>query len=105
MHRAAARDKTQIQLSDTGFGKQLINLGIKGTTHQGIPMIYDEIMDPNAMYVINENFMYMHILKSANMKVKELTAPWNVDAIGRRYIMEYQYCSWNNYRTHAYVTN
>ena len=105
MHRAAARDKTQIQLSDTGFGKQLINLGIKGTTHQGIPMIYDEIMDPNAMYVVNENFMYMHILKSANMKVKELTAPWNVDAIGRRYIMEYQYCSWNNYRTHAYVSN
>jgi hypothetical protein len=105
LHRAAARDKTQISLGETGFGKQLINLGIKGTTHQGIPMIYDEFMDPNDAYVVNENFLNVHILSSANMKVKELVAPWNQDAIGRRYIMEYQLASWNNYRTHAYVTN
>lgn len=105
MHRAAARDKTQISLGETGFGKQLINLGIKGTTHQGLPLIYDEFMDPNDAYVLNEEYLNVHILSSANMKVKELVAPWNQDAIGRRYIMEYQLCSWNNYRTHAYVTN
>lgn len=105
IHRAAARDKAQISLSETGFGKSLINLGIKGTTHQGLPMIYDEFMDPNDMYVLNEEYLSVHILSSANMKVKELVAPWNQDAIGRRYIMEYQLCSWNNYRTHAYVTN
>lgn len=104
-HRAAARDKAQISLSDTGFGKQLINLGIKGTTHQGTPVIYDEMLAADDFYFINENFIFMHILKSANMKVKELVAPWNVDAIGRRFIMEYQYCSWNNYRAHAYGTN
>jgi hypothetical protein len=105
MHRAAARDKTQIALSETGFGKQLINLGIKGTTHQGLPMIYDEFMDPNQFFVINEDYLSVHILSSANMKVKDLIAPWNQDAIGKRYIMEYQLCSWNNYRTHAYGTN
>lgn len=105
LHRAAARDKAQIQLGDSGFGKQLINLGIKGTTHQGTPLIYDEMLDPDAFYFVNDNYLNLHILKSANMKVKELTAPWNVDAIGRRYIMEYQYCSWKNYRTHAAGTN
>ena len=105
MHRAAARDKAQISLGETGFGKQLINLGIKGTTHQGIPMIYDEYMAANDAYVINEDYLNVHILSSANMKVKELLAPWNQDAIGRRYIMEYQLCSWKNYRTHAYLTN
>jgi len=105
MHRAAARDKTKISLGETGFGKQLINLGIKGTTHQGLPLIYDEYLDPNDFYVVNEEYLNIHILKSANMKLKELTAPWNMDAIGRRYIMEYQLASWNNYRTHAYGTN
>jgi len=105
MHRAAARDKSQIQLDSSGFGKKLVNLGIKGTTHQGIPVIYDEALAPNDFYFINDEYLSIHILKSANMKVKELTAPWNQDAIGRRYIMEYQLCSWKNYRTHAYGTN
>jgi len=105
MHRAAARDKTQISLSETGFGKKLINLGIKGTTHQGIPLIYDEMLDPNDAFMLNDEYLSLHVLKSANMKMKNLTAPWNVDAIGRRYIMEYQLCSWKNYRTHAYITN
>lgn len=105
MHRAAARDKTQIALSETGFGKKLINLGIKGTTHQGIPLIYDEMLDPNDAFIINDEYLSIHVLKSANMKLKNLTAPWNVDAIGRRYIMEYQLASWKNYRTHAYLTN
>lgn len=105
MHRAAARDKSQIQLSESGFGKKLVNLGIKGTTHQGIPIIYDEALAPNDFYIVNDEYLSIHVLKSANMKVKQLVAPWNQDAIGRRYIMEYQLCSWKNYRTHAYGTN
>lgn len=105
MHRAAARDKAQISLGETGFGKQLINLGIKGTTHQGLAMIYDEFMAADDFYVLNEEYLNVHILSTANMKVKDLAAPWNQDAIGKRYIMEYQLCSWNNYRTHAYGTN
>lgn len=105
LHRAAARDKTQISLGETGFGKKLINLGIKGTTHQGIPLIYDETMAANDFYFINDEYLSLHILKGANMKVKKLTSPWNQDAFGRRFIQEYQLCSWKNYRTHAYGTN
>lgn len=105
LHRAAARDKTQISLGASGFGKQLINLGIKGTTHQGIPVIYDETMAPDDFYFVDDQYLSIHVLSSANMKVKKLIAPWNQDAIGRRYIMEYQLCSWKNYRTHAYCTN
>lgn len=104
-HRAAARDKAQISLAESGFGKQLINLGIKGTTHQGLTIVYDEFMDPDAFYVVNENFLNVHILSTANMKLKDLVAPWDVDAIGKRYIYEYQLCSWKNYRNHAYGTN
>jgi len=105
LHRAAARDKVQISLGATGFGKQLINLGIKGTTHQGIPMIYDEALDPDDFYFVNDRYLHIHVLKSANMKVKKLVSPWNQDAIGRRYIMEYQLCNWKAYRTHAAGTN
>lgn len=105
LHKAAARDKAQISLSATGFGKQLINLGIKGTTHQGIPVIYDETMNPDDFFFVNDEYLSIHVLSGANMKVKKLVAPWNQDAIGRRYIMEYQLCSWKNYRTHAYGTN
>ena len=105
MHKAAARDKAQISLSSTGFGKKLINLGIKGTTHQGTTVIYDEYMAANDFYFVNDQYLKLHILKGANMKVKKLNSPWNMDAIGRRYIMEYQLCNWKNYRTHAYGTN
>lgn len=105
MHKAAARDKVQISLGATGFGKQLINLGIKGTTHQGIPLIYDEALSANVAYFVNDEYLKLHILKNANMKVKKLIAPWNQDAIGRRYIMEYNLMAWKMYRTHAYLTN
>ena len=105
MHKAAARDRSQISLSASGFGKKLMNLGIKGTTHQGTPLIYDEYMNPNDFYFVNDEYLKVHILKGANMKVKKLNSPWNMDAIGRRYIMEYQLCNWKNYRTHSYGTN
>ncbi len=105
MHRNAARNRTQINLNETGFGKKLIQLGIIGSTHQGIPMIYDEELDQDVCYFINENEMMIHILKGANMKMKDLTAPYDQDVVGKRYILEEQLCSWKNYRTHALVSN
>lgn len=105
IHRNAARGRTQINLSETGFGKKLINLGLVGSTHQGIPMIYDEELDQDVCYFINENEMMIHILKGANMKMKDLTAPYDQDVIGKRYILEEQLCSWKNFRTHAFVSN
>ena len=105
MHRNAARDRTTIQLGETGFGKKLIQLGLVGTTHQGVPIIYDEELHPDDLYMINENELMIHILKGANMKMKSLTAPYDQDVIGKRYIMEYQLCTWKQHRTHAYIRN
>ena len=105
MHKAAARDKTVIQLGETGTGKKLINLGITGTTHNGIPLLFDEKLPPNVAYFINEEYLTLHVLRGVNMKIKQLVAPWDTDAAGRRVVWEGQLCSWRGYRTHAYLTN
>ena len=105
LHRKAANAKTKTELTATGFGQTLANLGLVGTMHQQIPLIYDEELDPDVAYFINENEMMIHILKNANMKMKDLTAPYDQDVIGKRYVMEYNLCSWKNYRTHALVSN
>src|ERR1041385_8326696 len=105
MHKAAARDKAQIELSASGFGKKLVNLGITGTTHNGRPVLFDEKLGANQAYFINDAYLTLHVLRGVNMKVKKLVAPWNVDAIGRRVVWEGQLCSWRQYRTHAYLTN
>jgi hypothetical protein len=105
MHKAAARDKTVIQLGETGTGKKLINLGIVGTTHNSIPLLFDEKLAPNVAYFVNEEYLTLHVLRGVNMKIKQLVAPWDTDAIGRRVVWEGQLCSWRQYRTHAYLTN
>lgn len=105
MHKAAARDKTVINLGETGTGKKLINLGIVGTTHNGIPLLFDEKLPPNVAYFVNEEYLTLHVLRGVNMKIKQLVAPWDTDATGRRVVWEGQLCSWRQYRTHAYLTN
>ena len=105
MHKAAARDKQQIQLDSTGTGKKLVNLGITGTTHNGTPLLFDEKLGANVCYFVNEEYLTLHVLRGVNMKIKKLIAPWNMDATGRRVVWEGQLCSWRQYRTHAYLTN
>ena len=105
MHRTAAKDKVQVQLGAKGFGQTIANLGLVSTMHVDIPVIYDELLDPNIAYFINENEVMMHILSNANMKMKDLTAPYDQDVVGKRYIHEYQLCSWKMHRTHAFFDN
>ncbi len=105
MHKAAARDKHTIALSETGTGKKLVNLGIVGTTHSGIPLLFDEKLAANCCYFVNEEYLTLHVLRGVNMKIKKLVAPWNMDATGRRVVWEGQLCSWRMYRTHAYLSN
>lgn len=105
MHRKAAKDNAQIQFGPSKFGKKLANLGLTGTTHQGIPIVYDEELHTDDAYFINTNDLMMHILKNANMKLNKLKSPYDQDVIGGRYVMQYQLCTWRNYRSHAYVTN
>lgn len=105
MHKAAARDKAVINLNETGTGKKLVNLGIVGTTHNGVPLLFDEKLSANVAYFVNEEYLTLHVLRGVNMKIKQLVAPWDTDASGRRVVWEGQLCSWRQYRTHAYLTN
>lgn len=105
LHRQSQRDKVTIQLTATGFGKKVADAGLVGTTHQGIPLIYDEYLDPDVGYFVNSAELTVHILKNANMKLKDLAAPYDQDVVGKRYIHEHQLCSWNNFRRHAYINN
>lgn len=104
-YRAAVRDKVMVMLSDLGKGKGMVDLGFSGVSHQNIPLIYDEDCPINKVYFINSKYLRLHILRHVNMRVKELVAPWSVDASGRRVVWQGQWASWKNYRTHAVVIN
>ncbi len=100
-YRAAVRDKITIPLSEGNSGKKMMDLGFKGVSHQSVPMLYDEDCPVGKAYFINSKYLRLHILKHVNMKVKELTAPWNMDASGSRIVWQGQFCRWKAYRTHA----
>ena len=105
LYRAAVRDKVVINLSETNSGKKMMDLGFKGVSHQGVPMLYDEDCPVNKAYFINSKYLKLHILRHVNMKVKELVAPWNIDATGRRVVWQGQMCLWKAYRAHAVLLN
>jgi hypothetical protein len=104
-YRAAVRDKVVINLGETNNGKKMMDLGFAGVSHQNIPMMYDEDCGVNKCYFINSKYIRLHILRHVNMKVKELSAPWDTDASGRRVVWQGQWCIWKAYRTHAVVIN
>lgn len=105
IYRQAARDRMMFALSETKNGERMFDLGFGGTTHNNIPMIYDEDCGVNRAYFINDEFMRLHILKGVNMRAKKLTSPWNMDAVGSRTVWQGQFCLWRAYRTHAVVRN
>ena len=104
-YRTAVRDKIVINLDASNNGKKMMDLGFAGVKHQNITMLYDEDCGVNKAYFINSKYIRLHMLKHVNMKVKELTAPWNVDAAGRRVVWQGQFCIWKAYRSHAVVIN
>lgn len=104
-YRAAVRDKLTVSLTELKNGKGMVDLGFSGVAHDKIPIVYDEDCPVNKGYFINSKYLRLHILKGVNMKVKNLTAPWNVDAIGRRIVWQGQFCLWKAYRTHAVLIN
>lgn len=105
IYRQAVRDQVMINISDTKAGKAMYDLGFKGFTHGGTTCLYDEDCGVNRAYFINSKYLRMHILKGVNMRVKELVAPWNIDAVGRRVVWQGQWCVWRAFRTHAVVRN
>jgi len=105
LYRAAVRDKIVLNLSDTSNGKRMMDLGFGGLSHQNIPLLYDEDCPVNKAYFINSTYLRLHILKGVNMKVKELSSPWDTDASGSRIVWQGQWCTWRNFRTHAVLNN
>jgi hypothetical protein len=105
MYRQAVRDKLVIQLSEGKSGKRMFDLGFEGVLHNGIPLMYDEDCPVNYAYFINDKYLRLHMLRGVNMKVKELVAPWNVDAVGSRVVWEGQWCLWRAFRSHGVLTN
>lgn len=105
IYRQACRDRYSFALSETSNGKRMFDLGFKGVSHNGVPMIYDEDCGVNRCYFINDKYLRLHILKGVNMKPKKLVAPWNVDAVGSRVVWQGQPCLWRAYRTHAVLRN
>jgi len=105
-YRQAIRDKIVIPLKDAGGnGKAMYDLGFEGFSHNGITCLYDEDCGVNRAYFINSKYLRLHILKGVNMKMVDLTAPWNIDASGKRTIWQGQYCLWKAFRTHAVLRN
>jgi len=105
-YRTAVRDKIVINLSEgSNNGKRMFDLGFRGVSHDAIPMLYDEDCPVDKAYFINSKFLRLHILRHVNMKVKQLVAPWNVDAMGRRVVWQGQWALWKAYRTHAVVND
>lgn len=104
-YRTAVRDKVVINMSESNSGKKMMDLGFSGVRHQGTTMLYDEDCPVNYAYFINSKYLRLHMLKHVNMKVKELVAPWTIDAEGRRIVWQGQFCNWKNYRTHAVLIN
>jgi hypothetical protein len=102
-YRAAVRDKLVINLNELKSGKGMVDLGFGGVAHDGIPMVYDEVCPVNKAYFINSKFLRMHILRGVNMKVKDLVAPWTMDASGNRVQWQGNWCQWRMFRTHAVV--
>lgn len=105
LYRAAVREKVVFNLSETSNGKRMMDLGFTGISHQGIPILYDEDCPVNKAYFINSKYLRVTILKHVNMKVKELSAPWDTDAHGSRIVWQGQFTMWKAYRTHGVLNN
>lgn len=104
-YRAAVRDKVTINIGEANNGRGMRDLGFTGIAHQAIPMVYDEDCPVNKAYFINSEYLKLHMLRGVNMKVKQLVAPWNIDAVGRRIVWQGQWCLWRAFRTHAVLIN
>jgi hypothetical protein len=103
MYRAAFRDARMISMDASNGGKKMVDLGFAGTSHGGIPMLFDEDCPVDNAYFINSKYLRLTILRHTNMRVKELMSPWNMDAKGRRVVWQGQWCLWKAYRTHGVV--
>lgn len=105
MYRAAIRDKISILRDGSYVGKKMYDLGFEGVSFGGITMIFDEDCPVDKAYFLNTTYLKLHVMKHVNMKVKELSAPWTQDCVGRRVVWQGQMCLWKANRTQCVVSN
>ena len=105
MYRKAVREKLSILADGTYAGKKMYDLGFDGVSFGGITMIYDEDCPADKAYFLNTTYLRMHVLSHVNMKVKELSAPWVQDVVGRRIVWQGQMCLWKADRTQCVISN
>lgn len=105
MYRKAVRGKIAILADGTYAAKKMYDLGWDGVSFGGVTMIYDEDCPADKAYFLNTTYLKMHVLSHVNMKVKELSAPWTMDAVGRRIVWQGQMCLWKANRTQCVVNN
>lgn len=105
VYRTAVRDKVVLDLGASNSGKKMIDLGFSGIRHQATSILYDEDCPVNRAYFVNSKYLRLHILRHVNMKIKQLVAPWNIDAVGKRVVWQGQWCLWRAFRTHAVLVN
>lgn len=106
LYKQAVREKIVINLGQTGGAtKTMFDLSIEGIMHGKVPILYDEDCPVNTSYALNDKYLRLHILKGVNMRVKNLAAPWTIDATGKRVVWQGQWCTWRNFRTHAVILN
>ena len=105
MYRKAVSGKISILADGTYSAKKMYDLGFDGVSFGGITMIYDEDCPADKAYFLNTTYLRMHVLKHVNMKVKELSAPWTQDCVGRRIVWEGQMCLWKANRTQCVIMN
>ena len=105
MYRKTILDKVSILADGTYSAKKMYDLGFDGVAFGGITMIYDEDCPADKAYFLNTTYLRMHVLKHVNMKVKELSAPWTQDCVGRRIVWQGQMCLWKANRTQCVVMN
>lgn len=105
LYRQAVRDKIVITQDMSGSPGAMADLGFDGVKHNRMTLIFDEDCPVNDGYWLNSKYLRMHVMRHVNMKVKELTAPWTHDVIGKRVVWQGQWCRWAGYRKMAYITN
>lgn len=105
-YRKAIREKRTINYGGEYNGvNKLIDLGFDAVSFAGVNMVFDEDCPSDKMYLLNTSYLKLHVMKHVNMKVKELSAPWNQDVSGRRVVWEGQLCLWKANKTQCVINN
>lgn len=99
--------ESKSSLAASGFGvlTSTADFGFEALKYGNVPVMYDPSCPDDKAYLINTQYLRLHVMRHVNMKVAELTAPWIMDASGKRITWEGQLCLWKADSTQAVINN